>query len=164
MGKGTEKIVERFPHHTIMPIVGEPNYETLNEVKLKLDTNGMSIRSHIGNIHLGLLYLTVTPAMYNTQSATPFVPPENPGPSPTVPAGSTGPQIVDINRSYVHNATIFKEYDDMDKVIKALLMLAIDKIYIRALRNRYVGYVNVTTLEMLTDMYKNCARTTPTYL
>ena len=41
---------------------------------------------------------------------------------------------------------ILKEYDDTDKAIKVFLMSAIDETYIRALRDRYVGYSNVTTL------------------
>ena len=56
---------------------------------------------------------------------------------------------------------IFKEYDDTDKAIKVLLMSAIDETYICVLQDRYVGYANVTTLEMLTHLYTKYARITP---
>ena len=79
-----------------MPIVGESNYEKLDEVQLQLNTNVASILPNLENKRLGILYLTITAAVYNMQSATPFVPPENPGSDPPVPAGSTGPHIVDI--------------------------------------------------------------------
>ena len=56
---------------------------------------------------------------------------------------------------------IFKEYDDKEKAIKVMLMYAIDKTCICALLDRYVGYKNVTTLEMLTHLYTNCFIITP---
>ena len=59
---------------------------------------------------------------------------------------------------------IFKEYDDMEKAIKVLLMYAINKTYIHELRDIYAGYENVTTLEMLTPLYTNYARIMPNYL
>ena len=96
MPSALERIIESFPHPTLMPIVGQPTYETLAEVHLKLNTNAASIQSHLGNGQLGLLYLTVSPAVYNTQSAIAFIPPANPGPTPTIPAGCTGAQIADI--------------------------------------------------------------------
>ena len=102
--------------------------------------------------------------MNNTQYATPVVPPENPGPVPTVPERSTSPQIVEINRAHRHNAIFKKEYYDTDKAIKALLMLVIDKTYNCALPNIYIGYGNVTTLDMLTHMYTNYAKIIPNSL
>ena len=144
-----------------MPIVRETNYETLDEVKSQLNTYAMEIDSYIRNVRLRLLYLTVTPAMYNTQSATPFVLPKNPGPATIVPLGATGPKIIEINRAYRHNSVIFKEYDYTDKAVKALLMSAIDKTYNCALQDRYFGYANVTTLETLMHLYTNYARITP---
>ena len=96
MPSALEKIVESFPYPTVPPIVGQPSYETIAELQLKLNTNAASIHSHRGNGHLGLLFLTVKPAVYNTQSTVTFIPPTNPGQSPTVPTGSTGPQIADI--------------------------------------------------------------------
>ena len=44
-----EKIIETFPHPTIIPIIGQPNYESIAEVHLKLNTNAASIHSHRGN-------------------------------------------------------------------------------------------------------------------
>ena len=63
-----------------------------------------------------------------------------------MPAGATSPYFIKINQAYGQNSMILKEYDDTDKAIKVFLMSAIDETYIRALRDRYVGYSNVTTL------------------
>ena len=87
MPSSLDKIIESFPHPTILLIVGQPTYKTLDEIHLKLNTNATSVHSHLGNGQLGLLYLKVLPDVYNTQSAISFVPPptwDHHRPSPTV--------------------------------------------------------------------------------
>jgi hypothetical protein len=148
-----DKIVESFPHPTILPIVGQPTYETLAEVHLKLNTNAPSVQSHLRNGRLGLLFLTASPAVYNTQSAVIFVPPANPGPAPVIAAGLTGPQIADLCCQYNISAKLYHKYDATGKALKSLLIAAVDETYVRALRDKYIGYANVTVLEMLTHLY-----------
>ena len=91
-----DSIVTGFPFPTVLPIVGEPNYESIAALHRQLNTNAASIQSHLGNGLLGLLQLTVSAAVCNTLSATAFVAPINPGSAPTIPVGSSGPQIADI--------------------------------------------------------------------
>mgnify|MGYP006063398315 CR=1 FL=1 len=73
-----EKIVEGFPRPNIHPIIGIPTYEGIAEIHIKLNLNAASVHSELGNGALGLLALTVTPAVYNTLAGVPFVPPANP--------------------------------------------------------------------------------------
>ena len=94
------KVIESFPCPTIQPIVGQPTYETLAEVHLRLNTNVASVHSHLGYGQLGLLFLTIAPPIYNTQSNIVFIPPANPGPSPVIPQGLTAAQITNICRQY----------------------------------------------------------------
>ena len=155
-----DRIIESFPHPTIMPIVGQPTYETLAEIHLKLNTNAASVQSHLGNGRLGLLFLTVSPAVYNTQSAVVFIPPANPGAAALIPAGSTGPQIADLRRQYDNATKLYNEYDATDKALKSLLLSAVDETYVRSLRNKYIGYANITTLEMITHLYSSYAKIT----
>ena len=63
------KIVDGFPFPTIPPIVGTPTYNTIAEVNLKLNPNAASVQSNLGCGTLGLLQLTVSPAVYNTFSS-----------------------------------------------------------------------------------------------
>ena len=58
-----DKVVELFPHPTVQPIVGQPSYETIAELELKLNTNAASVHSNRGDGKLGLLFLTVKPAV-----------------------------------------------------------------------------------------------------
>ena len=96
MPSALEKIVESFPHPTVIPTVRQPSYETIAELQLNLNTIAASIYSHRGNGPMGLLFLTVKPEIYNTQSRVTFDPPTNPGQNPTIPTSSTGLQISDI--------------------------------------------------------------------
>ena len=65
-----DKIVETFLFPTILPIVGEPNYETITKVNFKLNANSASVRSNLVDGKLCLLCLTVSLVVYNTLSAT----------------------------------------------------------------------------------------------
>ena len=98
MPSALDKVIDSFSHPTIQPILGQPTYETLAEVHLKLNTNTASVHSHLGNGQLGILFLTIAPTIYNTQSNIVFVPTANPGPYPFIPQGLTAAQIADIFR------------------------------------------------------------------
>ena len=80
MKSSVEKIRESFPFLHVDPIEGLPTYDSIKSLHKKLNANAASVYSHLGNGRLGLLYLTVTPEVYNTLSETPFNPPTNPGP------------------------------------------------------------------------------------
>ena len=159
-----EKIIESFPHPTIIPIIGQPNYESIAEVHLKLNTNAASVHSHRGNGNLGLLFLTVTPEVCDTLSDVPFDPPPNPGQHPCMPEGSTGPQIADLRRQHREACEEYLQYDQTDKALKSLLIAAVDEVYVRSLRHKYVGYANVKTLTMIAHLCDNYARVTASSL
>ena len=44
-----EKILEKFPHPIIKPIISKPTYEILAAIHLKLNTNAASVYSHHRN-------------------------------------------------------------------------------------------------------------------
>lgn len=156
----TEKILENFPHPTIPPIVGRPEYATIAELHLKLNTNAASIHSNQGNEQLGLLYLTVKQDIYDTLSDVPFDVPANPGAEPVIPAGASGPAIVELWCVHKEQVKEFITYTNMDKSLKSQLIATVDEAYIRPKRNKYVGYANVTTKELLEYLYTNYAKIT----
>ena len=120
---------------------------------LQLNANTASVQSHLGYGTIGLLYLTVTPAIFDTLSLTPFIPPANPGPEPTVPAGVIGPVISDIRLQFTNATRLHKQYNATNKALKQLLLGAVDDMFVCSLRNRHIVYANVTTLKLLTRLY-----------
>jgi histidinol-phosphate/aromatic aminotransferase/cobyric acid decarboxylase-like protein len=93
-------IIESFPHPTIPPIIGLPTYEAIANFLRLLNANAASVHSESGGGLLGHLTLTVSPAVYTTLSAVPFVRPNNPGAVPVVPAGATTAQIQALLRNH----------------------------------------------------------------
>ena len=114
-----DKIVEGFPHPTINPIMGIPTYESISEVHIKLNSNAASVHSELGNGALGLLALTVTPAVHNNLVGVPFVPPVNPGQTFLIPPGSMGTQIATLDQAHTNNVCIWKEYLAVDKALNS---------------------------------------------
>ena len=161
-----DKIVEGFPFPTIDPIIGEPNYEKIAEVHLKLNSNAASVQSNLGCGTLGLLYLTLKPAVYATVAAnnTPFVPPVNPGALAAIPDTSTAAQIASFRYDHKIATDLFTEYDRTDKALRQLLISSVDETFIRALRQKYIGYSTLTTLDFLSHLYKTYANISPSDL
>ena len=152
-----DKLVDNFPHPNLSPIVGQPNYETLAQLHLKLNWNAASIHSNLGNGQLGLLQLTLSVDVYNTLSATPFISPTNPGKSVTIPRGSSASEITELNRSHDKATALFRQYDAADKALKQQIVGAIEDMFLRPLRSKYVGYQNSSTRDFLDHLYATYA-------
>jgi hypothetical protein len=112
----------------------------------------------LGDGQLGLLALTVSPAIYNTLSAVVFVPPANPGPLPAFPARATGEQQANLVRRHAATTALFREYRATDNALKQQIIGCIDKIFLRTLSDRITGYARVTTRAMLIHLYKSYGR------
>ena len=113
-----ENNLEVFPFQAIDPIFGAPTYKKIAKVHLKLNSNAASVHSNLGNGTLGLLYLTLSPAIYSILSATTVVVPVNPGTAPVIPTGSTAPQKSDPPYAFTASEKIFIEYDCTDKALR----------------------------------------------
>ena len=164
MPSDIDRIVEGFPHPTIPPTIGRPEYAQIAEVNLKLNANAASVQSELGNGALGLLSLTVKPAVYNTHSAVPFVAPANPGPTVVIPVGPPNPTsavVSNLTRAHNENLRVWREYLATDKALKQQLLSCFNESYYRTMRNRVTGFANVTTLVILTHLYDTYGRLTP---
>ena len=111
MKSTVNKIVENFLFPIIFLIVSEPNYKTIAEVYFKMNANSTSNQSNIGDGQLGLLFLTVSPADYNTLYVTAFVPLVNPGATAIITSGATAAVIANERCSFTDATTLFKQYD-----------------------------------------------------
>jgi hypothetical protein len=96
MPTDVKKVMEAFPHPTIAPITGVLTYKSINALNLQLNANAALIQSNLSDGLIGLLYLTITPAKYNTLSATEFSPRENPGANPAMPYAATDSQVATL--------------------------------------------------------------------
>ena len=133
MPTAINKIVDSFPFPTIPPIVWTSTYNTIAEVNLKLNLNSASVQYNIGCGTLGLLQLTVSPAVYNTLSYNAFIVPVNPGSVPIIPANCTGAQITKLCYAFDTASALFNKYNCPDKALRQIILSTVDKIFIRSL-------------------------------
>ena len=78
-----DKIIELFPHTTITQISGLSTYIFMSSDRLKLNTNDVSIHSHLGNSELGLLLSCFTQEFEHHVHCE-IHPPTKPRPDPTI--------------------------------------------------------------------------------
>ena len=153
MPSSIEKIVDAFPFPTINPIFGTPEYESIADIHLKLNSNAASLQSNLGCGTLGILFLTVSPAFYPTLSTIAFVPLVNTGPKPSILTGATGAFIADLRYFHTEATKIFTKYKSRDKNICQLLLACTDKLYVQYLRHKYICYEKTTTRALLDHLY-----------
>ena len=158
MSSNVNKIVENVPFPTIFPIFGEPNNKTIAGVYFKLNANSALVQSDLGNGKHGILFLTVSPAVYNTFSATAFIPPVNPGTTAIITAGATAVVIANERQSFTDTTALFKKHNFANKSLKQILLGNIDKMFVRSLQTKYIGYLNVSTRNILEHLYSKYAR------
>ena len=126
-----------------------PTFSTIADTKLQLNANAESVHSNLGNGQLGLLALTVALEEYRNLTDTAFIAPINPGPTPIIPTGATGPQIDRLEEEHIEATRNWKEYLATDTALKQQLLSAFDDMYCRSLRDIHIGYVVVTTCQLL---------------
>ena len=159
-----ENIVDGFPCPSIPPIVGAPHSEKISEVHLQLNYNAVSVHSNLSDRSLGLLYLNVLPTVYNTLSATEFIPLMNPGPTPDITVGSTAAKISTFRYAHTTSALLFDDYNRTDEALFQQLLSDVDKFFVRSLHHRYVGYGTVSTCSILDHIYLTYANISPSKL
>ncbi len=84
--------------------------------------------------------------------------------APNFPVNATGNQINNIRQICQDNFFAFKKYVDVCNTISALIIEAIDPMYLATLRLPYVGIGTRTPLEFLAHLYTNYANIPPSHL
>ena len=140
-----DKIIAGFPHRGIPNFFGVPTYTNIKEVSLLLISNAVTVYSNQINGSLVHLALTITPNTDFTLTGIIFQPPVNPGPMVVVPPLSIFPVIVAIKYTYKESRKEWDRFTNINGALKHQLLLSVDPVYIKALRNRYTVYRQCTT-------------------
>lgn len=159
-----EEIKECFPHPHIPSQHGMPTFEIIADVHRKLKANAASVSSNLGGGTHGLLGLTILPATYQTVTGHAFVAPVNPGSLPNIAPTATQAQIGESVRQHKERLKIWKKYLATDLALKNQILSTFDEVYLKGLRNRHVGYQNVSAREMIQHLYLNYGVITPAEL
>ena len=122
-----------MPYSSIPPNISQPTYPPIHKIHQYLSSNAAPIQSNLGCGTMGLIYLTISPTVYATLSATLFIPPHSPGATATIPYTATALQTSSICQAHKDSQEIFKEYDNTDKALKNILISAVDDIFLCAI-------------------------------
>ena len=155
-----EDITNAFPT-AITKITCEPNYESLKTLKDELKANAASIPTTLGGGTHGYLGLILSPAAYATIAATQFIEPIYPGQHPNVPAGTSATNTSTIVRCHTEDLRQWREFKNVNTALKNQLLSTLDDIYIRALKDRHVGYMNQSICAILQHLFDNYGNITP---
>lgn len=156
-----EKLIDGFPTPTLTKIAGIPNYESVKQINDELTANAYGIQTNLGCGTVGYARLTLPPATYATISIAAWIPPPNPGTQAVIPPNATAIQIAARNRSFDTASEVYATYRMVGNALKKQLLAAVDDIFICSLKQPYIGYGNVTVLQLLTHLFSTYAQISP---
>ena len=149
-----DKLVESFESTNIPPIDGEPTYATFHEMHELLNSKAASVSTNLVCGTLGHLCLNLPPTVYAALLATKVVPPLNPGTTPIIPSGATGPKAASIR--YAHNAATlaFNTFSNANHALRQQFLGAVKDTFLRVKHKPHHRYSGSSTLDLLTHLYK----------
>jgi hypothetical protein len=124
----------------------------------------MSIFSYEGGGRHGHLGIIMTNAEYFAFATDVFLPPENPGPAATIVTGMKGVHIAEMGWLHTAVTHIYHTYNNVDQAFKKTSIDAFEDHYLNALSIGIVGYINCTSLQLLTHLLTYYAMIAPTEL
>ena len=161
MSTSVDKIIDGMHNPTLNEIAGTPSYDTIKTVNNELIANVYSIQTNLGCGTVGYARLTLTPGVYATISIAAWIHPLNPGLQPIIHVGSTGIQISALNRAFDKASEVYSDFQLVSNALKKQLLAAVDDIFLCSLKQPYIGYGNVTVLDLLTHLYSTYAQISP---
>ena len=150
MALSADDIVSKFSVKTLPTIHRAPDYKSISAMMQALYGYVASLPTTSGGGAHGLIGLIMkTPAFYLTLTAAPYVVPLNPGILPTIPNRSSTEICEQIIRQHKEDRRIYDNTTNMDNALKGQIIDTIKDIYLFELRNKYTGYLGVTTRDLL---------------
>jgi hypothetical protein len=149
MSLSVESIIAKFPIKSLPVITGEPDYALVNDMMQDLYTNAASLPTTLGGGQHGHIGIVMSPILYATISAVPYNQPVDPGPEPLFAANAS--QATKDNRRTQHKQErrIFDHATNMEDALKAQVIDAVESTYLCEMRNKYTGYLGISTRDLL---------------
>ena len=152
-----DKLVESFENPTIPPIDGKPTYAMLHAMHELLNFNAASVSTNLGCSTLGHLCLTLFPAVYAILSTTRVVPPPNPGATPIILTGATGPESASIRYVYDASKLAFNTFHNVYCALFQELLGTVEDIFVRVKHKPHQWYSRYSILDLLIHLYETYA-------
>ncbi len=144
------EIARKVAEKEVTKIIGQPANQSIDLLEQELTVIAASIHSPQGDSgHAGML-MEEADYMAAFGVAVPFVAPNNPG---TYPVGPF-PNGTRKEREAEHEKLIevYKTYLGVGDGLKTLILRAVDEDYILELKNKIIGYLQVTPKQMIAHL------------
>ena len=161
MALSADDIVAKFTVKTLPSIIGEPNYESINNMVQTLYGNAATLATTLGGGAHGHIGIIMTNALYATLTATPYTAPIDPGVLPIIPLNATIAVRENLRVEHKEERRIYDNHINMDDALKGQVVDTIDETYICEIRNKYTGYLGVTTRDLLDHLLDRYGKITP---
>ena len=145
----------KFPHTSLTPVTTNLplSYASLFVISKELNANSISVHSNRGNGKLIHLSFAITNTVYRVKSVNDtFDITTHPGTQATHADGATSFKITEANRQHDAQLKDLNVYNQIDNILKQLLLVAIPDTYTDAIKDDDTGYGSVTTLTILTHL------------
>ena len=160
MGLSVDDIVAKFPIKTIPTIQGEPDYASISNMVQLMYGNAASLPTTLGGGQHGHVGLIMTPILYTTLSDIPYTYPNDPGPDILQPAG----RAVDREQqrqNHKEQRRIYENHQNMEDALKTQVIDTVNDTYLCELRNKYTGYMGVSTRDLFDHLLDRYGKITP---
>jgi cell division septum initiation protein DivIVA len=161
MPLSVDDIVAKFPVKILPTITGEPDYEAINQLVQTLYGNAASLATTLGGGGHGHIGIIMTTPLYATLTATPYIAPIDPGAIPNIPPGASSANRDIIRTAHTEARRIFDNHTNMDDALKSQVIDTINDTYICEMRNKYTGYLGITTRDLLDHILDRYGKITP---
>ena len=149
MSLSVESIIAKFPIKTLSVITGEPDYEIINTMIQDLYSNAASLPTTLGGGQHGHIGLVMSPVLYATISAVPYIDTADAGPDPIFAANASNQTTEHPRAEHKQHRRVFDNASNMDDALKAQVIDTVDSPYLSKLRNKYTGYLGISTRDLL---------------
>ena len=161
MGLSVDDIVAKFPTKTISPIQGEPDYATISQLLQLLYGNAASLPTTLAGGQHGHIGLIMTAGLYATLSPTAYEAPPDPGPTPVHANNASVNKREQTTVEHSEARRVFNNHANMDDALKAFVIDSIEDTYLCEMRNKYTGYLGVTTRDLFDHLLDRYGKITP---
>jgi hypothetical protein len=161
MGLSVDDIVAKFPTKNIPIVTGEPDYATISNMVQLMYGNAASLSTTLGGGQHGHVGLIMTPVLYATLSVDPYTYPVDPGPTPILPNNTSTTARTNRLLQHTEARRIYDNNQNMDDALKAQVIDTISDTYLCELRNKYTGYLGVSTRDLFDHLLDRYGKITP---
>jgi len=154
-------IAAKFPHAladipSLSTETEKPSYTSIYHFLDKLIKNAASVPYPATN--LGHIALVLTEQEYLAINETAFIPPPDPGPTPTIPANPTAAVISQAHRDHTTRTRIYNTYNDTKQLLRNIIINKVDDKYINAIKHRITKYNNIDPITIITHLKTHYGR------